>query len=410
LAVTALLHGLLATTSLNAQEWTRFRGPNGTGVSDAQGIPESWTEADYNWRVALPGSGHSSPVIWGDKVFVTSADPVSGTRWLICLKAADGSQQWKKEFSAAAHPVHSQNSLASSTPAVDENHVYFVWATPSEYTMAALDHAGKSVWRVDLGPFSSQHGFGASPIVYQDMVVLGNEQDGESSLLALDCRTGATRWKTPRKPSVTAYSTPCVFNPDKDSPELIFNSQSHGISSVNPASGKVNWEIPVFARRSVSSPLIVAGLAMGTCGEGKGDNTMVAVRLPKAGSQKDAQPTVAYEIDKTSAPYVPTLIANGNLVFLWSDRGVVTCIDAPTGKVYWRERVGGNYSGSPIRVRDRLYCVSSDGEAVVLAAAEKYKLIARMPLGETCRSTPAVSGGRLYLRTVSHLISLGGKQ
>jgi outer membrane protein assembly factor BamB len=145
---------------------------------------------------------------------------------------------------------------------------------------------------------------------------------------------------------------------------------------------------------------------LGTCGNGAGNNSLVAIR---PGDGKDIKPEIAYKIDKTSAPYVPSIVAKGNLVFLWSDQGIATCIDGATAKIHWRERIGGSYFGSPVRVANRIYGISTDGEVVVLDASEKFKIISRAKLDDVCRSTPAVAGGKLYLRTQSHLFSLGGK-
>jgi len=165
--------------------------------------------------------------------------------------------------------------------------------------------------------------------------------------------------------------------------------------------------LAVFDKRTVSSPVLAGGLIMGTCGSGAGGNYVAAVRPPDGGDS--ATPELVYKIDK-SAPYVPTPVAKGDLVFLWSDQGVATCIRAASGEVVWRERVGGNFSGSPVIVSDHIYCISDDGEVVVLAAAPEYSLVSRQPLGEECRSVPAVAAGVMYLRTCSHLFSLGGER
>lgn len=409
LLVTLLMWTAVATaadkagaTAPAAEEWTRFRGPNGSGESEATTVPGKWNDSDYNWRVDLPGVGHSSPVHWGDKIFLTAAESKGTIRIVLCLNAADGSVAWRKDFPSIGHQLHTQNSFASSTPAVDADHVYVIWTTPDQYSVHALHHDGTPAWEANLGKFTSQHGSGTSPVVYEDMVIVNNDQDGESSLVAVDRQTGKQRWRVPRKTAVVAYSTPCVYQPAKGPAELIFNSQAHGITSINPTDGSTNWEIDVFDKRSVSSPIVVAGLVFGSCGSGAGGNYVVAVKPGK-------NPQVAYKVDKT-APYVPTSVAKGNLAFLWSDQGVITCIDATNGTTFWQKRVGGNFSGSPIRVADKVYCVSAEGDCVVVAASDNYELIAKNPLGETCRSTPSVSDGRLYLRTQSHLISLGGKK
>ncbi len=399
------------TAPTEEQEWTRFRGPNGTGISMAKGIPSEWTEKDYNWDATLPGVGHSSPVVWGNKVFLISASTETAERIVSCLDTETGKTVWEKRYPSRVHPKHLRNSFASATPALDRDHVYVSWSTPEQYTVLALNHDGSHAWRVDLGPVVSQHSTGVSPIVFEDMVIMGNDQDGPlpdnpdsgtSFLMALNASDGQVRWRTERNNAVVSYSTPCVYrSPETGKPELIFNSQAHGISSIDPYTGQVNWEFGAFDKRAVSSPIIAAGLIFGTTGSGGGGNYVAAVRPGK-------KPELVYKITQM-APYVPTLLAKDDLLFLWGDNGVVSCVDAATGKVHWRQRVGGSFWGSPVAVEDRLYCISEDGTVVVLAAKAEYKLIARNPLGENSNSTPAVAGGRMYLRTFSHLISVGGK-
>jgi outer membrane protein assembly factor BamB len=141
-----------------AENWPRFRGPNGSGISDATTVPTKWTDDDYNWKIELPGLGLSSPVIWDNRLFVTSADADAGQRWLFCIDTSDGSVVWRKEFAFAKHPKHKNNSFATSTPAVDADHVYVVWQSKDGSNLTALTHAGDEVWRYDLGPFKGNHG------------------------------------------------------------------------------------------------------------------------------------------------------------------------------------------------------------------------------------------------------------
>lgn len=389
------------------QEWTRFRGPNGSGQSEAASIPVRWGPGDYRWRVKLPGIGYSSPVVWGDRVFVTSALEEDATQILRCLNTADGSLVWERRFASTTHPKHAFNCFASATPALDAGRVYYAFATPQKYTVMALDQAkGHELWRRDLGPFVAEHGFGASPMLYEGRLILANEQDGTSSVVALDAATGKTVWTAARRTEKTAYATPCIYQPERGLAQLIVNSWAHGISSLDPQRGTLNWELPVFRYRVVGSPAIAAGLIFGYCGTGGVGRQMIAVRPGNAATGEKAK--VVYEV-KQSLPYVCTPVAYGELLFAWFDRGVVTCLDGPTGKVHWRERIGGDYFSSPIRVRDRVYNTSRDGEMVVLSAAKEYKLLARFSLEERTNATPAVSGGVMYLRTVSHLMAVGGK-
>ncbi len=405
--LSACVFGCLATLLVgpaSSQDWTRFRGPNGTGVSEASTVPTAWTEADYNWRVELKGIGHSAPVIWEDRIFVTSADEATALRHVLCLAVSDGRVLWQRDFPSEVHSKHIRNSFASSTPAVDADHVYLSWSKPEEYTLLALDHDGKDVWKRNLGPFAGQHSSGTSPIVYEDLVILNNEQDGPSFLLAVDAATGKDRWRTPRVANMVSYSTPCVYQGADGKPQLLFNSTAHGVVGIDPATGAALWEHNCFTLRSCSSPVVFGDLILGSCGSGAGGNYVVGVRPPA-----DGRPAEEVFRLEGKVPYVPTPVTNGPLAFLWEDKGVVTCISAPEGKVLWRERVDGNFSGSPIRVGNHLYCLAEDGDCFVLEAGPKFHLIARNPTGETSRSTPSVSHGVLYLRTDSHLISLGGR-
>ena len=323
-----------------AQEWTRFRGPNGTGISHAKTVPTKITEADINWKVELPGTGHSSPVLWGERIFLTSTGDKSGGISVLCLSAEDGRLLWRRDFSLTPFARHPHNSFAASTPAVDAQRVYVVWNEPQHYLLTALDHDGKTAWQRDFGPFVSQHGCGISPIVYKNKVILGNEQDdvkfvkdsprsGESFVVGVDARTGKTLWQTPRRSAVVAYSTPCVYEPKNEKPALIFNSQGHGIYAVDPDTGKVVWEYEqAFDKRSVSSPMIAGDIILGSCGSGPGGNFVTAVKAGAPGRETE----LAYQMKK-SAPYVPTGVVKGNLIWLWSDGGIVTCLDAPTGAI-----------------------------------------------------------------------------
>jgi outer membrane protein assembly factor BamB len=394
-----------STQVAQGSEWTRFRGPNGQGQSDATSIPIKWSEDDYRWKTPLPGSGHSSPVVWGNRVVVTTADPENGDRMVLCLDSSTGDIQWQKKFAASTHSMHARNSFASSTPAIDAERVYVTWATPDEYIVLALDRQGEVVWRENLGPFRSKHGFGASPIVLDDLVILANDQKDGGSLVALDAKTGQQRWKTNRAAGRAAFATPCVYQGEDGRRQLVFFSDADGMTAVDPVTGDVLWQVKeAFPDRCVGSPAVVDGLILGTCGSGGNGKHLVAVRPPRDAS---GEAETVYTITRM-IPYVPTPIVYGDLVFLWHDRGVVSCIDARTGAAKWQERVGGSFFGSPVRVGDRIYCISNDGEVVVIAAAPQYEMLARNPLGEPSQATPAVADGHMYLRTAKSLICIGG--
>ena len=406
LSLALLLWGWAAASP--AQEWTRFRGPDGSGLSAAQTIPTVWAERDINWRTPMPGAGHSSPVVWGDQLFLTAGEEGGNRVSVLCVSATQGGILWQHAFPIAPYHRNAANSLASSSAAVDEHRVYVAGSDAQRLILRAFDHDGNLAWERDLGPFASQHGGGASPIVYGGMVVLAKEHDGESCLIAVDAASGRTRWQTPRKTAETAYATPCVYEPKHGPAALVFASHAHGVSGIDPANGKVLWELAdAFDKRVVSSPVMAAGLVIAACGSGGGGNYVVAVRPGDADSGRKAE--LAYTIRK-SAPYVPTSVCLGDLLFLWGDDGLVSCVRAATGEVKWQQRVGKHFYSSPVCVDGRLFCVSTTGEVVVLRAADRFELLATNPLGEPTHSTPAVAGGRMFIHTTKHLISIGGER
>ncbi len=405
-----LIGWLAASVAFSAEleGWTRFRGPNGAGQADSPDIPLRWTQADYRWRVALPGVGYSSPVVHGGRLFITSADPQTARQTLWCLNTADGSVAWQHQVDSKPHPKHRFNCYASSTPALDDSNVYFcAWTAEGVRLLALRQSDGQQVWQRDLGPFVGEHGFGTSPMLFGDLVIVSNDQDRTSYVIALDRATGSPRWRTDRRSEKAGYATPCIWQPPQGKPQLILSSWAHGVTGLDPQTGCLLWELPVFQNRVVASPVVAGGLVFASAGVGGVGREMYAIQ--PGNPEQGTQARVAYALEGP-LPYVPMPVAKGNLLFLWQDRGVVSCLDALSGKVLWRERVGGEFFSSPIRIGDRLYNTSRDGQMVVLAAAEKYELLARFALGEATHSTPAVTPDSLYLRTVSHVMALPGKK
>jgi len=414
---TTLLLAVILTTAAQGGQWTRFRGPNGQGISPPladRTIPAKWTERDYNWKVKLPAGGHGSPVIWEDKVFVTCENPEPTGGMLLALSVSDGRVLWREQYKLPPYRFHNDNSYATSTPAVDADRVYVLWQTNAETIIAAVSHAGDEVWRRKLSGMHTQFGAGTSPMLYDDLVVFTHEQwendkGHEGKWIALDRKTGQTRWTKKRNNKQESYSTPCVYTPDGGEPQLIFTSEAHGITSVDPHSGETIWELqPVLPARAISSPVIAGDLLIGTCGKGGAGIQLSAVRPgSKDGS---SEPSLAYTHKRKPAPYVPTPLFKDGLLFTFHDQGDVCCMRAATGELLWCEKPAGKFYGSPVWVDGSLYCMDRAGAIVVIEAASTYKLQAVNALGEPSQATPAVAGGKMYLRTYSHLISIGGKE
>jgi outer membrane protein assembly factor BamB len=385
-----------------AANWDRFRGPNGAGQSDDTGIPTKWEPANFLWKQPLSNIGHSSPVIWDKRLFLTSGDSKTGAQIVSAYDAQSGTPLWEKHFDAGSYHMNGLNSYASSTPAVDAEHIYLLWLQDGRVILTALTHDGSEVWHRDIGSFEETHGFGKSPIVVDDLVYVANDSQAESAVVALDRKTGEVRWHVPRESGITAFATPCMFDPSAKDKLLLTESTASGLTAMNAKTGEVVWQglKDGLTQRCVTSPIVADGMVLVSSGQGGTGKSLIAAR-PEGKELKEI-----YTL-KQSIPNVPTAIVAGDLLFLWQDRGLVSCYDLATGKQNYRERVGGDYHSSPIRIGSRIFGVARNGEVVVLAADRKFEVLARNPLGEACHATPAVANGRLYLRTEASLVCIG---
>jgi outer membrane protein assembly factor BamB len=385
-----------------AANWDRFRGPNGAGQSDDAGIPTKWEPSNFLWKQPLSNVGHSSPVIWGKRLFLTSGDPKTGAQIVNAFDAQTGAPLWEKRFEAGLYHMNGLNSYASSTPAADAEHIYLLWLQDGRVILNALTHDGNEVWRRDVGSFEEQHGFGKSPVVIDDLVYVANDSQADSSIVAVDRKNGDVRWHIPRESGITAFATPCVLDPTAKDKLLLTVSTASGLTALNAKSGKVVWQglQDELTQRCVSSPIVAAGMVLVSSGQGGTGKSLIAARPNGKGVK------AIYRLQQ-SVPQVPTPIVAGDLLFLWQDRGLVSCYDLATGKQNYRERIGGDYHSSPIRIGNRIFGVSRNGEVVVLAADRKFQVLARNALNEACHATPAVANGRLYLRTEASLLCVG---
>ena len=402
---------LLSAASAPAGEWPRFRGPDGAGVSDEKNIPVRLDKP--LWKTDIPGHGHSSPVVWGDDVFLTTSRDDGKVRVLMCLSAADGKVRWSREVETDPIGTHKKGSPAAGSPTVDAERVYVSFLLGRKHTVIAYDKAGKELWRRQVGEFFCKHGPGASPVVADGKVIVVNDTagtsdpdgpgtDGESFLTALSAATGEPVWKAPRATGRAVFATPLVAGRS-----VIAAGQAEGVTAYDLESGRKLWGTAPFALRTVASPIAADGLIIAVCGQGTGGRQMIAVRPEAAGA--DPAGKVAWEAAKM-LPYVPTPVAFGKHLYVVADTGIASCFEAATGKTVWSHRLGGNYAASPIVVDGRVYAVSEDGELVVFAADPgAYKEIARSSAGAKVFATPAVSGGRLFLRTHGSLLCYVGR-
>jgi outer membrane protein assembly factor BamB len=395
---------------VSASPWPRFRGPNGTGIADDKDVPIQWNAQEgVLWKIELPGLGNSSPIIWGDRLFVQSASTDGKQRLMLCIRVIDGKTLWSRSLPGGKGRTHAKNTLASSTPATDGERVYSLFWDGKEVTLYAFDFQGQPLWYRSLGRYTSQHGAGTSPIAHDGKVILANDQDGTAQVLAFDGKTGDVAWQAPRRPFRACYSTPFIHEKPGQPAELIVASTA-GITSYQPASGQENWSYGwMFSGkplRTVASPLYGDGMFIANSGDGDGSRDLVAVKVDGNGKRPKAE--MIWQWNKARPfPYVPTMLTWEKYLYFVSDRGEAGCCKAQTGEMVWRKQLGGSVSASPILVDGKIYAINEEGTVHVFQAGREFRMLAKNNLDETVLATPAVADNRLFIRGQKHLYCIG---
>ena len=408
----AMVPGMRAAPIDDGSQWTRFHGPNGSGVATGDQLPVDWQDSDYAWQINLPGTGAGSPVVWNTRLFITSCDSAAEKWMLQCIDTGTGETLWQKDYPVRPYRMHTRNSLASSTPALDANHVYVSYADAETTILRALTHDGAPVWTRDFGPCISEHGFGMSPIVYRDKVIFFHSQTaqrlpagtkpGQSRMIAVNAADGSDAWTVPLKTTRTCYSLPCIWNSDHGTESIIGCNTGNGFFSINPESGRLNWECQAFAQRTVASVLHVDGLLIGSCGSGGGGNTLVAMRPDPSDALKVPEPV--YTLQRSN--YVPSPVSVNGLLFLFTDKGLGTCVDLQTGEQKWQQRLSSGFSGSPVATMKAIYVADEEGKLLVISPSSEYQLLSKHFLGQSTFATPAISDNQIFFRTSSRLYCL----
>jgi len=416
--------------------WAQWRGPQSQGVSAEKGLPSEWSESkNILWKTPIAGRGHSSPIVWGDRVFLTTAvegsvvpgakapvhydsgevfkhpDSVgaekSQTVKVLCVSAVNGKPLWDKTVYEGPmyDDRHRKGSYASATPVTDGQHVYFYFGTEGAF---CFDFNGKQVWKTDLGKIATQGmGVASSPILHQNLLIIQvDEEWGERSfMLALDKRTGKQVWKTPRK-SMANWTTPVIA--DAGNRLELIASGHESVVSYDPATGKELWHASGLDGYVVPTPLVGHGLGIFCVGYPK--KRAVAIKLGGSGNVANTT-QIAWTYEKGVA-YVPSPIMVGDYVYIISDRGIMTCLEAKTGKVIYegaRVPVPASFTASPVAFEDKILLTSEDGYTFVLKAGTKPEVIRTNSLGEPIFASPALAGGKIYIRALNHLYCIGSK-
>ena len=403
----------IAVTAATAENWPGWRGPSRQGISNEAGIPvEFGPGKNLAWKTPIAGEGWSSPIVWNDRVFVTTATEEGSSCRLLALNRDTGKVLWDVELAKQqTGRKEAKNSYASPTPATDGKRVY---AVCGDGTFAAVDFAsGKTVWVNRDYPHYSQHGLGASPVLEAGLVMMprdGSSESGDlklgwqkpwerSFVVALDAATGKERWKTGRGMSRIAHVSPNVTG------STLVSGAGDVVQGFDVKTGKLLWTGRSQGEGVVPSVVLGDGMAF-TC-SGFEKPTIRAYRLGGAG---DVTGTHLVWEQTRGVPMIPSLLYASPLLYSVTTNGVAYAYRGSTGEVVWQARLSGNYSASPVLAGGKLYFASEEGEVVVVKAGPEFQVMARNELGEKMQASPAVSQGRLFVRTAGHLWCFRGER
>lgn len=402
--MTAVLLWFALTTSVIGDDWPSWRGAGGDGLSMESNLPTNWSaEEGIAWKTAIPGRGHSSPIVCGKAVFLLSADEASLARLLVRIDRTTGKIVWMREvIQAPLEQIHPLNSFASSTPLCDGQRIYATFLDKEETYVAAYDFDGQRIWESRPGPFSSKHGFCSSPVLYGDWIIVNGDHDGESFLAALERKSGKTVWRVPRVNKTRSYSVPRILK--IDGKDQIILTGSMLTSGFDAKTGERLWWVKGPSEQMVAS-IVERGDLLFALG-GYPERHLLAIRKGGLGDLTDSH--IVWRTHR-GVPYVPSPLIYGDRLHVVSDEGMYSCYEPETGKLLVQKRVSTHISGSIVGGGGNLYITDDEGKTTVLKNTGDYEVIAKNELGEGVYSTMAISQGHLFLRGETHLYAIGPK-
>ena len=393
----------IAATAARSENWPRFRGEDGNAQSTQAGLPTKWGPESVLWKTPLKGRGQSSPVVWGDSIFLTSAVEEGRQRLVFCVDARSGKILWEQvAWTGTPEQSHERNGWASATCCTDGQHVY---ASFGKAGLHCYDMGGKHVWSRQLGEFQSatRRGTAASPVLADDLVIFNGDSESDPFLFGINKLTGETVWKTDR-PAEEGYSTPVIVQA-AGRKELVLNGSSF-IAGYDPATGKELWKCKSFAGRGEPVPAIGTGVVYVVNGQ-PGD--FYAVRTDGSGDVTHSG--MLWHTPRRGGRDGPSPILVNNSLLVSNMAGIATCYDAATGKELWKQRIGGAISASPFAANGHAYLLYEDGQTLVMDPGPVFKEISLNTIGpaagEIFRASPVPCDGHILLRSDRTLYCVG---
>lgn len=391
---------MVAVEGEGAKYWSRWRGPSGQGLAVGTGYPTSWSATEnVAWKVPVPGAGNSSPIVWGDRIYVTTAYNRGARLSVLAFRRTDGARLWEAFAPAHAGYAHQKNGHASATAATDGARIYASFGN----SLVAVDLNGQVIWSQNVGPISNYHGPAGSPLLYRDRLILFQDQSSGAFIAAFDVKTGRQLWRTPRDATV-GWGTPVAVRVG-DHDEIIVNGQSR-VQAYDPSTGRELWSCRGTTFEVIPTPVVGYGLVY--CASGRAGPTL-AIR---PGGQGDVTRSHLAWTSPRGSPFVPSPILVGNHLYTVNDMAsIVTSLDATTGRTVWQGRLGvaqrEGFSASPVAADGNVYFTNDNGETFVLKAGLTFDLVGVNRLGESVLASPALVDGRWYFRTSGHLMAIG---
>jgi outer membrane protein assembly factor BamB len=400
------IFALLISTSLPvawAENWPCWRGPNGDGTSSETNLPTEW-DANTNvfWKSPVPGIGHASPIIWGDRLFMATARSETRERILLCYYCRSCDLLWQKTvLKAPLENKHADNSYASGTPATDGTYVYVSFVDGEDIIIAAHDFTGKQIWIQRPGTFTSPHGYSCSPVLYEDKVIINGSSKGDAFIAALSRSDGRTLWKIPLDKAALSYSTP-IIREIAGRPQMIFCGNQE-VASYNPNDGSCYWFVNGPSEEFCASPVYSEQAGLVFISSSWPQRHLLAIKPDGKGDVTDTH--IAWR-SKNGAYYVPSPICVDDYLLTTMTNGQVHCIEAATSEILWREDLGKQYP-SAVLGDGLVYMPNDAGVITIIKAGPVFECIAKNTIGETMNASPAISNGRIYLRGDKHLFCIG---
>ncbi len=405
----SIIFWLLTANSITitqAQNWPCWRGQNGDGTSTETNLPVEWDSIkNVVWKSVIPGIGHSSPIIWDDKLFTLTALAESQEKVLLCFNALNGDLIWQKTvIKSVLEDKHNDNSYASGTPATDGKLVYVSFLDGQDVVVAAYDFTGNQIWLQRPGKFSSPHGYSCSPALFEDKVIINGDSKGEAFVAALNQVDGKIIWKVPHNNPAHSFSTP-IFREMAGKKQMIFCGNKE-IASYSPDDGSRYWHVNGPSEDFCSSPVYNEKNDLVLVSSAWPQRHLLAIKTDGQGDVTESH--VVWQTTK-GAYYVPSPVCTDDYLYTTMTNGQVHCIEVVTGNTLWTENLGKQYA-SPVLANGLVYMPNDEGVITLIKPGPKFEAIAKNSIGEKMNASPAISNGKIYLRGEQHIYCIGLKE